>query len=459
LKNLYQLSATELSQLTTSKSVAVSEVVQAHLDRIDELNPEINAVTLTMKDSALLAAERADALKDVGPLYGVPFTVKENIDVLGTATSQGVTALKNAMPSQNAPIVSRLIAAGAIPIARTNLPEFALRLCTDNPLYGATQNPWNQYLTPGGSSGGDAAAVATGMAPLGIGNDTGGSLRSPAYCCGVAALKPTTGRVPTVRSIEPKDFGLAMQLMQVDGPMARSISDLRLALGVMAGRDIGDPRSVDVALIGSTVKKKVGMIIEVPGVEVPEITLTEIHRAANILTDAGYEVTPVMLPELDAVNRLWEQLFTKDIDSMLRDIQPILSRPVHLFLADMCRANDVSISHSQLMTQRARLSRRWSQFFADYPAVICPNWTQLPWPVDADLEPYAGLTLLHNTTPCITPANALGFPAVALPMGVSNGLPTGIQICADLWREDLCLDIAAIIEAQVSMPTPIDPVF
>jgi len=459
LTKIYQLSATEIAGLTASKTLTATEVVQAHFDRIDDINPQVNAVTHTMKDSALLAAKQADDLETFGPLHGVPFAIKENIDVYGTATTQGVPALEHAMPLQNAPIVERLIAAGAIPVARTNLPEFALRLCTDNPLYGATQNPWNQYLTPGGSSGGDAAAVATGMVPLSIGNDTGGSLRSPAYCCGVAALKPTTGRVPTVRSIEPRDFGIAMQLMQVDGPVARSVSDLRLALIAMAGRDIGDPRSVDVPFAGARAKKKVGLVVEVPGVELPDITLSEIHRGGDILTDAGYEVCPVVLPELDAVNRLWEQLFIKDIDAMLRGIQPMLSRPVHLFLADMCRANDESISFSQLMTQRSKLSRRWSAFFADYPAVVCPNWTQLPWPVDADLDPYTGLTLLHNTTPCITPANALGFPAVALPMGVSDGLPTGIQVCADLWREDICLEVASVIEAQVDMPTPTEPAF
>ena len=256
MKNCAGCSATELAALIAAREVSSRDVVEAHLDRIDEVNGRVNAVTVVLGASALEAADAADAALAVGsdaatgPLHGVPFTVKENIDCMGSATTHGIPALENSMPSKDAPVVARMKAAGAIVIGRTNLPEFALRLSTDNPLRGATLNPWNPLLTPGGSSGGDAAALATGMTPFGLGNDLGGSLRNPAYCCGVAALKPTAGRIPRAGSIPPLDGGIATQVMAVEGPMARTVADLRLGLQVLAGRDIRDPRSVDAPLHG-----------------------------------------------------------------------------------------------------------------------------------------------------------------------------------------------------------------
>ena len=452
MNNTVRMNVTDIAQRVNDGEITSTHAITEHLEQIALKNPELNAITQTLQDQALEMAAKLDRSSQKLPLKGVPFTVKENIDVFGTATTQGIPALKNAMPTRNAPIVDRLISAGAVPIARTNLPEFAMRLCTDNPLHGATLNPWNEYLTPGGSSGGDAVAIATGMTPLGIGNDTGGSLRSPAYCCGVAALKPTLGRIPTVRSIAPKQLGIAMQLMQVDGPMARSIHDLRVSYQIMSGRHIEDPRSVDAPLVGAASKKQVGLVIDAPHVETPESTRTALHQAAEYLKQQGYNVTPVQLPELSQVNQLWERLFTKDVSEMLRNLQPMLSRPVHLFLADMARLCPPDLNYQTLFIERARLQTLWSEFFQSFDAVLTPTWTQLPWPVDADLEPDFGMQLLHDTTPFLTPANVLGLPAVAMPMGISGGLPTGIQVMADLWREDLCLEVAETIERGVSFP-------
>ena len=177
-------SATELADLIKKNETSSKEVVKAHLNRISEINPDLNAITLTLEESALKAAEKADNATDEDrkkPFHGVPFTIKENIDFKGTPTTQGVSLLAESMPPRNAPIVDRMIEAGAIPIGRTNLPEMGFRLDTDNPLRGRTFNPWNKELTPGGSSGGEAVAIATGMSPFGLGNDIGGSLRNPAY--------------------------------------------------------------------------------------------------------------------------------------------------------------------------------------------------------------------------------------------------------------------------------------
>src|SRR6201992_736785 len=182
------------------------------------------------------------------PLHGVPFTVKENIDVAGTATTQGLPALAEAVAPVDAPQVERLRAAGAIPIGRTNLPDFGLRIHTDSSLRGLTRNPWDAGVTAGGSSGGEASALASGMSPLGLGNDVGGSLRNPAHCCGIASIKPTPGRVPHATVIPPEDLGPAMQLMAVEGVMARQVRDVRLGLGIVAGFSPRDPESVPVPL-------------------------------------------------------------------------------------------------------------------------------------------------------------------------------------------------------------------
>ena len=199
MTELWKLGASDLAAKIRAKEIKSREVVEAHLRRIAEVNPKLNAVTVTLDDEALKAADLADrataAGGQLGPLHGVPISVKENIDVTGSATTQGIVAMEHAIPSIDAPQVAQLKAAGAIPFARTNLPDFGLRWHSDNALRGATKNPWDASLTAGGSSGGEAAALATGMSPLGLGNDYGGSLRWPSQCNGTAALKPTLGRV------------------------------------------------------------------------------------------------------------------------------------------------------------------------------------------------------------------------------------------------------------------------
>jgi amidase len=468
---LHGLTAIELARLLRSREVSCREVVEAHLARIDEVNGEVNAVTVVLREPALATAEAADAAlkaraigqtdigNGLGPLHGVPFTVKENIDCIGSATTQGVPALRDSMPYRDAPVVERMKAAGAIPIGRTNLPEFALRLDTDNPLRGRTFNPWNAALTPGGSSGGDAAAVATGMTPLGLGNDLGGSLRNPAYCCGVAALKPTAGRIPRASSIRPFDFGFAIQAMAVEGPLARSVADLRRALEVLAGRDVRDPRSVDAPLKGrEPAVRRAALVLRLPGAELPPATIAAIQHAGQLLAAAGWEVELTQPPELDLVDQTWLDLIAIEFAEMMPGMRPIISAPLYDYMMRLFPLSGaLGRSANEVHARRSFLIRLWSEFFVRRPVIVGPTWTRLPWPIDADLDGATGMQLVRDTAAFITPANVLGLPAIALPTGVAGGLPTGIQIYADLWREDLCLEAAEIIEAGVTMPTPIDP--
>lgn len=450
---LHELSATALAALVRRREVSCREVVRAHLARLEAVNPQVNAATVVLADSALALADAADRRGPRGPLCGVPFTVKENLDCLGSATTHGVPALRDELPYLDAPIVARLKAAGAIPIARTNQSEMGLRLCTDNPLRGRTLNPWARALTAGGSSGGDAVAVATGMAPIGLGNDLGGSLRIPAACAGVATLKPTTGRIPHAASLEPQDHGAAGQLMLAPGPITRSVADLRACLAVMAGRDPRDPRSVDAPLEGPE-ERRAALIVDLPGV--PAATVAAIRRAGDALAAAGWEIEEAEAPELGRCAEIWGRLIATDFAVVMPMIAPIVSPALVAHLRRVCGAYDHrEVSNHWIHVERSRLGRAWSGFLAEYPIVVGPTWGNAIWPIDADLDPATGIARLEATVRFTTPGNLLGLPALALPMGVDEGLPTSVQIYADLWREDLCLAAAAIIET--AMPTPIDP--
>ncbi len=287
-EHLWDLTANDLARKIADSEVSSLEVIDDHLSRIEEVNGWLNAVTRVLADEARVAAKEADktvaAGDELGPLHGVPCTIKENIDVAGTPTTQGLPVFANLIAPTDAPLVERLRKAGAIPIGRTNLPELGLRVSTDNPLHGLTRNPWHPDRTAGGSSGGEGSAIASGMSPLGIGNDIGGSVRNPAFCCGITALKPTHGRLPAFSVFEhDQNPALSSQIMLTDGPMARSVSDLQTAMKILNGRDPRDPRSVDVPLDGPDVERRAAVVKNAPGVECSPSVIEGIERAASSL--------------------------------------------------------------------------------------------------------------------------------------------------------------------------------
>ncbi len=459
-EELWNQSATKLAEMIRKGEVSSVEVVESHLRRIEAVNPSVNAITTVLTDSALESAKKADANPGTGPLHGVPFTVKENIDCVGSATTQGVAAFAEAMPPRDAPVVERMKAAGAIPIARTNLPEFGLRISTDNPLRGRTLNPWDPTRVAGGSSGGEGSALASGMSPIGLGNDIGGSVRNPAYCCGVIGLKPTTGRIPHASSLPPEGAGLSSQLMLVQGPIVRHVEDARLGLEVLSGRDVRDPISVDAPLHGPVpTNKKVALVTEVPGVELPDSAVTAIRSAGTILKGRGWQVEEVNPPELERVTEVWGQILAMDICVTSELIGPLMSPSGLGMLRELvAKYRPEELLIPTVHAERDRLSRLWSRFFVDYPIVLGPSWTDIPFLHDEDIQPGSGVDMTIDRIRFITPANVLGIPALALPMGLSNGLPTGVQVYADRWREDLCLLGAEMIEAEVGQICPIDPI-
>lgn len=460
MDELIKKGAVELGQLIKKGETSSEEVVKAHLERIKKVNPEINAITISLEESALELAIKSDnASKEdkARPLHGVPFTIKENIDFLDSPTTNGLPFFAEEFPPKNAPIVDRMLNAGAIPIGRTNLPEMGLRLDTDNPLRGRTFNPWNKKLTPGGSSGGEAAAIATGMSPIGLGNDVGGSLRNPAYCCGISSIKATVGRIPGVHSGAMENIGLVAPFL-TDGPMARKVEDIKTGLSILAGRHIDDPNSVDVPLEGKMPEKfKAALVKEIDGIELPSATVKEIEDAGKILSENGWIVEEVQAPELDKVYDIWGVILAEG---------GLQLAPKELFKSETAAYLDrytetfshINLSMDEKFVERFRLRKVWSNFLNEYQVCIGPTWCNLPWQIDTDLDPKLGDDALKKSFYFIAPANGLGLPAVALATGVSDGIPTGIQIYADLFRDDLALLAAELIEKEKPCPSPINPI-
>jgi amidase len=469
MSEIWQLSATELTHRIARRDLSSAEVVDAHLARIDAVNPTLNAVVRVLADEARAAAASADrklaAGETVGPLHGVPFTVKENIDMAGLPTTWGVPALAEAVVPADAPVVERMRAAGAIPIGRTNLPDMALRLHTSSSLHGLTRNPWHPGHTAGGSSGGEAAALASGMTPIGLGNDIGGSLRNPANACGIASIRPSAGRVPDAGYVPAEDRLLAVQLMNVQGPMARRVADVRLALRILIGAHPRDPWSIDAPFDGPSLARpiRVAVLPEPPGGSTDPKVAATVRRAAQALADAGYVVEEVCPPRYEDAVSCWARLIMGDFNSVLAMLSPMMGADAIAFVDNFNKdvpplADTAAWSH--LMVERDGIARAWSTFMADRPLLLSPTWTQLPFEHGFDSATAAGTAATKELMRPVVPANLLGLPSACVPAGrdEATGLPIGVLITGRRLREDLCLEAAEAIETRLGLATPIDPV-
>jgi amidase len=462
---LWRMSATELAEAIRSKQASSQEIIEAHLRRIDAVNPSINAVTIVLGEQALEAAKTADrAVSGGGDLprfHGVPFTIKGNIDLAGTPTTQGLKALAGAYPTLDAPVVERLKATGAIPIGRTNLPNLAVRWHTDSELYGPTMNPWDRSRTPGASSAGEAAALATGMSPLGLGNDGLGSLRHPAQCCGVSVLKPTLGRIPDANTTVPEVDAIGAQLAAVQGPLARRVADLRAALEVLAGSTWRDPWSVPAPLRGPEPAKpvRVALVVDPAGQGTAKQVQDGVRKAAMALDDAGYAVEEVEPPSIDlAAKTVLDMLNTPDIRAMWQMGSQMMPADTRRFLSEFYEvAGDPDpVTTMRSFVTRHSLLRAWGEFQETHPLIVAPICTDIPFEAGTDLDEGRVAETIHSMRMAIA-VNALGLPAVALPVGIGDGLPQAVQVIGPRYREDLCLDAAAALEDRVGIITPIDP--
>jgi len=319
---IWQWSAVETAEATRAGRVSCEEVVAAHTERLHAANPALNAVVIDLTDQAVVSARAADQAKargdELGALHGVPVTIKINIDVEGQANSNGVAAYANNIAPGDAPVTANLKAAGAIILGLTNTPEFSFRAFTDNLLHGLTLNPWDKAVTCGGSSGGAGASVVSGIGAIAHGNDIGGSLRGPAAWNGVSTIKPTQGRIAAFNPSAPVERPPMAQLMSCQGPLAREVADVRLALEVMSRRDVRDPWWVPAPLTPPASGRPIKVAVApIPAdLESDPAVLALVDQAAGYLSDAGYDVSKVAIPDISLAWKLWADLLGTEIATL-----------------------------------------------------------------------------------------------------------------------------------------------
>jgi len=446
-------SATEVAHRIRSSDISSREVVLSCLARIDQVNPELNAVVELQAESALAAADDADravsAGVPLGVLHGVPITTKINVDQAGSATSNGVTAYAQNWAKADSPVVANLRRAGAIIVGRTNTPAFSMRWYTDNDLHGRTLNPWAADRTPGGSSGGAAVAVAEGMCAIGHGNDGGGSIRYPAYCTGTVGLRPSFGRVPAYNAtaIERQ---LSLQWVSVQGAITRNVADAQLALKAMIAPDPRDPWHVPLPFQwAGPLPRKIALCFDPARVTLHAEVRSHLEKAAAILRTAGYSVDEKDPPDVAAAAQAWNdhaqgearvtltQLIQRDGDDLSRRaFELMMNRTPHLDVQSLMR----------ISASRATFLRQWQIFMAAHPLVLCPVAMEPALPYGVDTESEASVDRLYRSHVFLFATSYLGLPCISVPTGLVDGIPMGVQIIGPRFREDMVLAAAQALE-------------
>lgn len=457
MEELWKLSAAEIAIGIQRGTFSASEVADSVLGRVDEKNPELNAITVEFPEQVHAAAAQADeALRNgepLGPLHGVPVTIKENIDVAGQATPNGVPAFADLIAKEDAPLVKNLRDAGAIVVGRTNVPEFSMRGTTINPLRGRTFNPWDIDASPGGSSGGGGAAAAAGFGPLHHGNDIGGSLRYPALANGIATVKPTNNRVPVFNSTAQAERGPLSQIMSVQGIMARDASDLSLATQVMIRPDPRDPLSPPVPWNGPKADRPITVAVtkESYGYPIHDDILKLIDQAADALQDAGYEVQEVRTPSIEEPFRAWfRTLMTEMNVGLLPQILEHGSDDIKTTFDYFFRMGEV-LELDTFITdfgERTRMMRDWNLFLSEFPLTLTPIYMSRLYDWDYDLQSFEACKDFVEASSYSWSINYLGLPAGVIGTGLVEGRPGAVQVVGQRYREDLICDALEAIQQR-----------
>ena len=463
---LWRLSAAQLADRIRWKAISAREAAQSALDRLEPVNPAINAVVECRPDEVLAGADAIDARiargEDAGVLGGVPVTTKVNADQKGYATTNGLTLQRDLIAEHDSPVIANLRRAGAVLLGRTNTPAFSLRWFTSNNLHGRTRNPRNAGRTPGGSSGGAAAAVAAGIGALAHGTDIAGSIRYPAYACGVHGLRPTPGRVPAWNQSGP-DRPIGPQLMAVSGPIGRSMVDLRIGLEAMAAPDARDPWWVPAPLEGPRVGRVAALCLRPGGMAiVPEVEAA-LMESARRLQAAGWEIEEIAdVPSLAEAAEITVKLWLGDgLEAFAAMVAREDEAGASAALAEFRRhapelPPDVV---ARALQARVTICRAWSLLLERYAVLILPVSGELPFEEDLDLRDFARVLLAQLVQVGLP---SLGVPGLTVSMGMAGsmagGTTVGVQVVAGRFREDLCLLAGEAIEAGGVPPAPIDPV-
>ncbi|PUE06740.1 amidase [Limnohabitans sp. T6-5] len=455
---LWQLSATDLAARIARRETTARAATESVLARIDAINPSLKALPDVMHDEALKAADAADQAQtaglQLGALHGVPVTIKVNVDTAGRPTTDGIVAAQNNVAQSDSPLVQAMRQAGAVIVARSNTPAFSLRWFTDNDLHGRTLNPFDATRTPGGSSGGAAVAVATGMGAIAHGNDYGGSVRYPAWACGVVGLRTTVGRVPSYKATGPNRM-ISNQQMSTQGPLTRTVADARLALNVMAQGSPLDPQWVPAPLhfANSQARTKVALFKHHAQYTADASVVNALEQAARWLQAAGYEVDEVEPPHFEEASVLWQHLVFND---MRRGGQPAIEQmgdaSVQAALHGYLKGVPVWDRDAYLdaLTRRFSIARDWAVFLDQYPVLLMPNSWEKQFPIDDDTRSPARMgEMLRAQSPLLSTA-MLGLPGLSVPTGMAGSLPAGVQLVTGRFREDQALTAGEVIESAAN---------
>jgi Asp-tRNA(Asn)/Glu-tRNA(Gln) amidotransferase A subunit family amidase len=473
MTGIYYKPLIEMAEMVRTRQISPVELVEAHLARIEQLNPKLNAFVFIDAEHARERARVAEAAlatnaqpNSFGPLFGVPLSLKSSLEVAGWRCECGSVLRRNYVASQDAPLVARLRAAGAIFLGSTNVPEFLMAYETDNALYGRTNSPWDLTRTPGGSSGGEAAAIAAGCSAGGVGSDGGGSIRIPAHFAGICGLKPTPGRIPSVGHY-PASAGPFAQLGVV-GPMARTVADLARLLEVMAGPDLQDPASAPVPLrmwSDAEVRKLRIAYFEDDGVTPVTLeTAAAVRTSAEVLQQQGFQVEASAPQNLERTWQLWWNLSGRAVQTAF---EPTV-RGRESELSPMYRAWRKHVAQQQpldgqewlnTMIGRDALRSKLLEGMEQFPILLCPpcaipafHHGEREWQIQGRKVEYLKAMSYSQWF------NLLGNPAAVVPVGKSpEGLPIGVQIVGRPWEDEAVLAIAAKIETSAGgfRPPPV----
>jgi Asp-tRNA(Asn)/Glu-tRNA(Gln) amidotransferase A subunit family amidase len=462
MTDLTLASALDMEKGIREKKISPVELAEAHLAKIERLNPKLNAFVQVDPDRVRRQAREAEAAvmsrQVPGPLHGVPITIKSSIDVVGMKCEAGTRLRAGFVPTQDAPLVGRLRRAGAVILGVTNTPELLMAWETDNLLYGRTNSPWDLDRTPGGSSGGEAAAIASGMSAGGVGSDGGGSIRVPAHFSGICGLKPTPGRIPSTGHFPPS--GGPFALLGVVGPMARTVSDLKVLFEVMQGPDDGDTCAAPVPLRWPTNDElrrlRIGYFEDDGRTPVTAEIRKAVRTTAEALNRAGFQVEPFRPEGLEEARLLWKKFFVKTGGMLIgpmfagreHDVSPTLKQ----FLE--WSASEPSLSGPDVVEAWIRRDTLRANFIAQmrkYPILLCPpaaipafRHGERSWTIDAKTFEYLDAWSYTEWF------NLLGNPAAVVPVSQSpEGLPIGIQIVGRPWEEEQVLSIASVLEKEI----------
>jgi len=451
-------------ELLRARQISVTELAEAHIEQIERLNPELNVFADFDAERVRARARSLDAAKEPrGPLHGLPVTIKSSIATAGYRCEIGSLLHKGEVPAEDAVVVGRLRAAGALILGTTNCPEFLMAYETANLLYGRVRNPWDLDRSPGGSSGGESAAIAAGLSAAGLGSDSGGSVRVPAHFTGICSLKPTPGRIPGRGHLPPCVGPFA--ILGAIGPIARTMGDVGLLFRTLAGQDLSDPVSPPLTLSKPSFDElraqTVGFFEDDGLVPVTEETRGAVRAAVQALREAGFRVEPFRPRELEQLRKIWWTFFVQCgamfYEPEIRGRRDRLS-PIFVEFLSIAEAAG-PLTARELLDAWAGLDLLRSKVLEgmrEFPVLLCPvasipafRHDERTWTVEGQSVSYLDAVRFTQWF------NALGAPAAVVPVSSSpEGLPIGVQVVARPFQDETALGVAACVDAAFGYRPP-----